>query len=103
MVWRIEFSPLAEKNLAQLDRQIAQRLLRFLHEGVAPLKNPRQIGEALKGSKLGDFWKYRVGDYRIIAISTMALYASLWFVSAIDATSIDKSRAAEPRFGGLPR
>jgi mRNA interferase RelE/StbE len=55
MVWRIEFSPLAEKNLAQLDRQIAQRLLRFLHERVAPLKNPRQIGEALKGSKLGDF------------------------------------------------
>jgi mRNA interferase RelE/StbE len=21
----------------------------------------------LKGSKLGDFWKYRVGDYRVIA------------------------------------
>jgi mRNA interferase RelE/StbE len=29
--------------------------------------NPRSIGEALKGSKLGAFWKYRVGDYRIIA------------------------------------
>jgi mRNA interferase RelE/StbE len=34
---------------------------------VAPLEDPRSIGEALKGSKLGGFWKYRVGDYRIIA------------------------------------
>ena len=67
MGWRIEFSPLAEKSLGKLDRQIAQRILRFLHERVAPLDDPRQIGEALKGSSLGAFWKYRVGDYRIIA------------------------------------
>jgi mRNA interferase RelE/StbE len=33
---------------------------------VAPLENPRDIGEALKGSTLGEFWKYRVGDYRLI-------------------------------------
>jgi mRNA interferase RelE/StbE len=31
------------------------------------LDDPRSIGEALKGSKLGCFWKYRVGDYRIIS------------------------------------
>ena len=31
------------------------------------MEDPRSIGEALKGSKLGEFWKYRVGDYRIIA------------------------------------
>jgi mRNA-degrading endonuclease RelE of RelBE toxin-antitoxin system len=29
-------------------------------------EDPSSIGEALKGSKLGDFWKYRVADYRII-------------------------------------
>jgi mRNA interferase RelE/StbE len=34
---------------------------------VAALDNPRSIGEALTGSTLGDYWKYRVGDYRIIA------------------------------------
>ena len=32
-----------------------------------PLDNPRSIGEALKGSHLGELWKYRVGDYRVIA------------------------------------
>ena len=34
---------------------------------MATLDNPRSIGEALKGTALGEFWKYRVGDYRIIA------------------------------------
>ena len=38
----------------------------FLRERVAVLDDPRSIGETLKGSKPGDFWKYRVGDYRII-------------------------------------
>jgi mRNA interferase RelE/StbE len=31
------------------------------------LENPRSIGEALIGSTLGIYWKYRVEDYRIIA------------------------------------
>ena len=39
----------------------------FLLERVATLDDPRSIGEALKGSKLGQFWKYWVGDYRIIS------------------------------------
>jgi mRNA-degrading endonuclease RelE of RelBE toxin-antitoxin system len=34
---------------------------------IRPLDDPRSIGAALAGSRLGDFWKYRVGDYRIIA------------------------------------
>jgi mRNA interferase RelE/StbE len=37
-----------------------------LYGRVAQLNDPRSIGEALKGSKLGAFWKYRVGDYRIV-------------------------------------
>lgn len=67
MVWKIELSSLAHKNLNQLDPQISRRVLSFLHERVAPLDDPRSIGEALKGSRLGEFWKYRVGDYRIIS------------------------------------
>lgn len=31
------------------------------------MENPRTIGQALHGKTLGEFWKYRVGDYRIIA------------------------------------
>jgi mRNA interferase RelE/StbE len=67
MTWKLELSTLAEKNLDQLDRQIARRILMFLHTRIAQLDDPRSIGEALKGSRLGEFWKYRVGDYRVIA------------------------------------
>jgi mRNA interferase RelE/StbE len=67
MAWKIELDRDAEKELDKIDRKTAQRILSFLHERVAPLDDPRSIGEALKGSRLGDFWKYRVGNYRIIS------------------------------------
>ena len=67
MAWRIELSGLAQRNLKQLDRKVAQRILVFLHGRLARLDDPRSIGQALKGSTLGQFWKYRVGDWRIIA------------------------------------
>ncbi len=67
MAWLIKFDDAALKELSKLDKQTAKRITVFLRERVASLNDPRTIGEALKGSKLGDFWKYRVGDYRIIA------------------------------------
>ncbi|PIV32488.1 MAG: type II toxin-antitoxin system mRNA interferase toxin, RelE/StbE family [Lysobacterales bacterium CG02_land_8_20_14_3_00_62_12] len=67
MAWQIQFDDAAMKDLAKLDKQIAKRITDFLRGRVAVLDNPRTIGEALKGSKLGEFWKYRVGDWRIIA------------------------------------
>ena len=67
MAWKVELDSAAERDLDKLDPQIARRILAFLHGRISPLDDPRSIGEALKGSKLGDFWKYRVGDYRIIA------------------------------------
>lgn len=67
MAWTIEFERAAAHELDALDHQHARRILRFLRDRVAKLDDPRSIGEALKGSELGAFWKYRVGDFRIIA------------------------------------
>jgi mRNA interferase RelE/StbE len=67
MAWRIEYSKDAEREIAKLDLQIAQRIIRFMGSRVAKLEDPRSIGEALTGSTLGNYWKYGVGDYRIIA------------------------------------
>ncbi len=67
MAWKVELSSLAQKHLDQLDPQIVRRILSFLHERVAVLDDPRSLGEALKGSKLGEFWRYRVGDYRVVS------------------------------------
>ena len=66
MGYRIEFDPEALKELKKLDRPMQQRLVGCLRTRVATLANPRDIGEALAGSKLGGYWKYRVGDWRII-------------------------------------
>ncbi len=66
MAWAVELSVAAEREIEKLDPQTARRILRFLHEQVARLDDPRSIGRALRGSQLGDLWKYRVGDYRIL-------------------------------------
>jgi mRNA interferase RelE/StbE len=66
MAWKIELDPAAARELDRLDPQAARRILKFLYERVAKLDNPRSIGDALKGSRFGELWKYRVGDYRII-------------------------------------
>jgi mRNA interferase RelE/StbE len=66
MTWEISFTPKSEKQFKQLDRPIQTRIAAFLFERLAKLDNPRSIGEALIGSELGEFWKYRVGDYRVI-------------------------------------
>lgn len=67
MAWRVELADSAAKQLRKLDPQIAKRILTFLRDRVTLLDDPRSIGEALRGKELGDFWKYRVGDWRIIA------------------------------------
>ena len=67
MAWRVEIDRAAVRDLGRLDRQAAQRILAFLHGRIAALEDPRSLGAALKGSRLGEFWRYRVGDYRIIA------------------------------------
>ena len=66
MAFEIEFDPNAVKDLRKFDRLVQQRLVGFLKERVAPLENPRELGEALAGAALGNYWKYRVGDWRII-------------------------------------
>ena len=67
MAWKVEIDPAAERELDKFAPKTAQRILVFLHSRVAVQDDPRIIGEALKGFSLGEFWKYRVGDYRIIA------------------------------------
>ena len=67
MAWSVEFDAAAVKELRKLDAQVARRIVAFLRERVAPLDDPRSIGEALRGDTLGEFWKYRLGDYRVVA------------------------------------
>jgi len=65
LAWTIELTDAALRQLEQLDKGAAQRIRKFLRERITPMKNPRSIGQALHG-QLGEYWKYRVGDYRLI-------------------------------------
>jgi mRNA interferase RelE/StbE len=66
-VWTIEFAESAATQLRKLDRPVARRIIAFLQERVSTAADPRSLGEALKGDVLGHYWKYRVGDHRLIA------------------------------------
>jgi mRNA interferase RelE/StbE len=63
-VWRIDFDPRAKADFARLDKPIQQRITKFL---LRLQTDPRQHGAALRGETLGNYWKYRIGDYRLIA------------------------------------
>ncbi len=67
MAWTIEYADSAKDQLRKLDKQVARRILDFMDERIANLEDPRSVGEALKGARFGSFWKYRVGDYRVVA------------------------------------
>jgi mRNA interferase RelE/StbE len=66
MAWKVELTKTAARNVASLGQDQAKRILRFLHDRLATRDNPRELGAALHGPWAG-YWKYRVGDYRLIA------------------------------------
>ncbi len=65
MAWTIEYADTAKGQLRQLDKQMARRIVDFMDERIAGLENPRNTGKALVGPQ-GGFWRYRVGDCRVI-------------------------------------
>jgi mRNA interferase RelE/StbE len=65
LAWRIEYAETAKKQLRKLDKLAARRIVDFMDERIAPCDDARELGNALKGS-LGDLWRYRVGDYRVL-------------------------------------
>lgn len=65
MVWTVEVSDFAERQLRKIDHTVRQRILDYLDDRIEGCKNPRHFGEPLKGGRAG-LWRYRVGDYRIV-------------------------------------
>ena len=66
MVWIIKYTESSSKQLKKLDQQTALRVLNYMDERVAVLADPRSLGKNLKGPKMGEYWRYRVGDIRVI-------------------------------------
>ena len=66
MVWIIKYTESSSKQLKKLDKHTALRVLDYMDERVAVLADPRSLGKNLKGPKVGEYWRYRDGDIRVI-------------------------------------
>ncbi len=66
MAWTIEFTPQAERNLDRIGTAAASRIVKTLQARIATRDDPRSAGQALVGDWTG-YWRYRIGDYRVIA------------------------------------
>ena len=65
-VWRVEFDPDAARDLRKLGAVAERAILRYLRQRIATAADPRRFGKPLTGDMKG-LWRYRVGDYRIVA------------------------------------
>ena len=61
---KIIIQPNAKKQLENLDFTVQKWIAKFI-DNLEGLENPRIKGKSLAGN-LSGFWRYRVGDYRII-------------------------------------
>lgn len=62
--WRIVPSTVFTRQMRKLDPPTAKRINDYL-EGVVASGEPRSRGKRLEGD-LGEYWRYRIGDYRVI-------------------------------------
>ena len=65
MSWDYKITARALKQLRKLGQEPARRILGYLDKRIAGSKDPRKLGKSLKG-ELGEFWRFRVDDYRIL-------------------------------------
>ena len=64
--WIVELAPAARKQLEKLDAETNRRIATYLDTRVATSADPTRLGKGLTGLLKG-YWRYRVGNYRIIA------------------------------------
>ena len=66
MNFHVEFDLSVYKYLSKLDKYTTKMILNWIEDRLENCENPRIYGKALS-SNLAGLWRYRVGDYRIIA------------------------------------
>ena len=66
MNYRVETTPLFEKEFRRLDRYTQRMLKAWIDKNLDGCPDPRRHGKALSANRAGQ-WRYRIGDYRLIA------------------------------------
>ncbi|MBR3766988.1 MAG: type II toxin-antitoxin system RelE/ParE family toxin [Clostridia bacterium] len=66
MKYKVRFTQRALKELKKLDKHTAALILGWIRKNLEDCEDPRIHGKALTANLSGQ-WRYRVGDYRILA------------------------------------
>lgn len=64
--FKVEYTPMAVKQLRKLDIQTRKFIYAWIDKNLQGCENPRQYGKGLTSNRSGQ-WRYRIGNYRIIA------------------------------------
>ena len=64
--YKVGYKRRAQKFLNKLDKSTRDRIKNWIEKNLEGCENPRAHGHALEGD-LRTFWRYRVGDYRLVA------------------------------------
>ena len=65
-MYKVEFSKKALKELKKADKMESFLIISWIRKNLEGCSNPRLHGKSLKGN-MSDLWRYRIGDYRLIA------------------------------------
>lgn len=66
MIYSVKLSEQAKKDIKKIDKYTAKLILAWLRKNLEGCENPRQHGKGLTSNRSGQ-WRYRIGDYRLIA------------------------------------
>ena len=66
MKYTVEYTQQAVRDLRKLDKQTRTFILSWIEKNLVGCENARQHGKGLSANRSGQ-WRYRVGDYRLIA------------------------------------
>lgn len=66
-MYKVRFSERAKKDLKKMDKHTAALILGWIRKNLENCEKPRAHGKALTANLSGT-WRYRVGDYRLLAL-----------------------------------
>ena len=65
MNYKVVYEKRAIKSFQKIDKGQRKMIFSWIDKNLVNTKNPRKYGKPLSG-KLKDYWRYRIGNYRII-------------------------------------
>jgi len=66
MKYRVEYTDKAIKSLKKLDKSVLIMIKSWIEKNLVDTDDPRRLGKGLTSNRSGQ-WRYRVGNYRILA------------------------------------